>query len=205
MTRWGRIAFAGAVVAAACGPQSGPRTPGGAELVVLTADPAGGTGQASVTTARGSVDLTTAGAAAHVASASAPVVTAMSDADVTRVFGDTFASLPPAPQSGILYFSFESDRLTPESEALVPKMVQAVLSRSVPEVLIVGHTDTTGDPAANRTLGLERATAVRSLLIGAGLAPSLVEVVSHGESELLIATPDNTPEPRNRRVEITVR
>jgi peptidoglycan-associated lipoprotein len=32
-----------------------------------------------------------------------------------------------------------------------------------------------------------------------------ITVVSHGERNLLIATPDNTPEPKNRRVEITVR
>ena len=30
-------------------------------------------------------------------------------------------------------------------------------------------------------------------------------VTSHGEGNLLVKTPDNTPEPANRRVEITVR
>jgi hypothetical protein len=30
-------------------------------------------------------------------------------------------------------------------------------------------------------------------------------VTSHGEGDLLVKTRDNTPEPRNRRVEITVR
>jgi len=30
-------------------------------------------------------------------------------------------------------------------------------------------------------------------------------VASHGEADLLIKTKDNTPEPRNRRVEISVR
>ena len=62
-----------------------------------------------------------------------------------------------------------------------------------------------GDPRANLALGLKRAISVRNMLVAAGLAPSTIEVASHGEADLLVKTPDNTPEPRNRRVEITVR
>jgi outer membrane protein OmpA-like peptidoglycan-associated protein len=46
---------------------------------------------------------------------------------------------------------------------------------------------------------------VRALLVRAGLDAALIEVGSHGESDLLIQTADSTPEPRNRRVEIAVR
>jgi outer membrane protein OmpA-like peptidoglycan-associated protein len=62
-----------------------------------------------------------------------------------------------------------------------------------------------GDRRSNVALGLKRAQAVRAILVKAGLPPSLVDVTSHGEGDLLIKTRDNTPEPRNRRVEITVR
>jgi peptidoglycan-associated lipoprotein len=75
----------------------------------------------------------------------------------------------------------------------------------VPEVSVVGHTDTMGDPKANIALGLKRATSVRAILLGAGLAESTVVVTSHGEADLIVKTRNNTPEPRNRRVEITVR
>jgi outer membrane protein OmpA-like peptidoglycan-associated protein len=206
MTRLWHTAVVCAALAAACGPRSAPPTPGGVELIVLTADPAGGdSGRASVTNPLGTIELTSAGAAANIVSGRAPVQSAMSDADVARVFGDAMASLPLAPQSSVLYFLFESDALTPESAALLPKVLEAVVSRPAPEVLIVGHTDTTGDQASNLTLGLNRATAVRTLLLGAGLDPALLDVTSHGESALLVATADETPEPRNRRVEITVR
>jgi peptidoglycan-associated lipoprotein len=46
---------------------------------------------------------------------------------------------------------------------------------------------------------------VRTLLVDAGLDPSAIEVTSHGEAELLVRTPDNTYEARNRRVEITIK
>ena len=113
--------------------------------------------------------------------------------------------MPPAPRHFTLHFRFESDALTAESAALVPEILRTVKELAVPEVVVVGHTDTMGDPKANLALGLKRAISVRGILVDAGLASSVVEATSHGEADLLVKTPDNTAEPRNRRVEITVR
>jgi outer membrane protein OmpA-like peptidoglycan-associated protein len=129
----------------------------------------------------------------------------MSDADVKRLFGDALAALPPAPRLFTLEFRFESDALTEESNALVPEILRTVKGLSVPEVVVIGHTDTMGEPRANLALGLKRAISVREILVNAGLASSTIEVTSHGEADLLVKTPNNTPEPRNRRVGITVR
>ena len=41
--------------------------------------------------------------------------------------------------------------------------------------------------------------------IKAGLDASLIDVQSHGESDPVVRTADNTYEPRNRRVEVAVR
>jgi outer membrane protein OmpA-like peptidoglycan-associated protein len=46
---------------------------------------------------------------------------------------------------------------------------------------------------------------VRTLLAGAGVDSSLIDVSSHGESDLRVSTADDVLEPRNRRVEISVR
>ena len=124
---------------------------------------------------------------------------------MTRVFGAALAGLPPAPQHFTLQFTFESDTLTDASAALVPQILEAVKALAVPEVMIVGHTDTMGDRKSNVALGLKRAQAVRNILVKAGLPPTVVDVTSHGEGDLLVKTRDNTPEPKNRRVEITVR
>ena len=70
---------------------------------------------------------------------------------------------------------------------------------------VVGHTDTTGPAAGNLALGFKRGSAIRDLLVEAGLDRSAVEVISAGERSLLVPTPDGTLEPRNRRVQITVR
>ena len=129
----------------------------------------------------------------------------MSEEEVQRIFGDALSALPPAPVHFTLYFKFESDELTDDSRALLPQILNTVKQRSIPEVLVVGHTDTMGTPKANIELGLTRANAVRTLLVQVGLDPNTVEVRSHGESDPLVKTADETPEPRNRRVEISVR
>ena len=197
-----------AVLSSGCGPKriAQPTRPG-STLIALLPDPESGTtGRARVSNEFGSANLAAPRAATRTTADGPPgPVNTISEADVTRLFGDALAALPPAPRHFTLRFRFESDALTGESTALVPAILEAVKALSVPEVVVVGHTDTMGDPRANVALGLKRAMSVRNILVKAGLAPSTVEVTSHGEADLLVKTSNNTPEPRNRRVEITVR
>ena len=176
-------------------------------MVVLLPDPETGvTGRIHVSNGLGAVDLSAPRTATRVTGDAPPgPITTMSDEEVKRVFGAALAALPPAPRHFTLEFRFESDTLTAESIAVVPEILQSVKALPVPEVVIVGHTDTMGDRKANVALGLKRANSVREILATAGLARSTIEVASHGEGDLLVKTPNNTPEPRNRRVETTVK
>jgi peptidoglycan-associated lipoprotein len=197
------------VLAAGCSPKriAQPTRPTPPTVIVLLPDPeTGTTGRARVTNELGFADLASPGAATRVTADGPPgLISTMSDADVERLFGEALAALPPAPRHFTLQYRFESDELTDESTALVPEILRTVKRLPVPEVVVVGHTDTMGEPKANRALGLKRAISVRDILVEAGLAPSTIEVTSHGEADLLVKTPDKAPEPRNRRVEITVR
>jgi outer membrane protein OmpA-like peptidoglycan-associated protein len=81
----------------------------------------------------------------------------------------------------------------------------AAAKNAAQDVVVIGHTDTMGTQQANYGLGLKRAMMVRNLLVGAGLNRSSIDAISVGELDPLIKTPDETPEPRNRRVDIAVR
>jgi len=210
--RIGRVvfvaAFAAALEVACAGKHAAPAPPETARtLVVLLPDSdTGVNGRAFVTNKVGTTDLDATRDSSTASPSTAPTaVTTMSEEEVQRVFGETLSALPPAPIHFTLYFKFESDELTDESRALLPEILKTVKERSIPEVLVVGHTDTMGTPRANIDLGLTRATTVRNLLIQVGLDATLIEVRSHGESDLLVKTSDETAEPRNRRVEISVR
>ena len=201
-------AFAAALEAACAGKHAAPAPPETVQtLVVLLPDSdTGVTGRAFVSNKSGNTDLNAARDSSTATPSTAPTaVTTMSEEEVQRVFGDTLSALPPAPVHFTLNFKFESDELTDESRALLPEILKTVKERAIPEVLVVGHTDTMGTPKANIELGLTRANTVRNVLVQVGLDPSLIEVRSHGESDLLVKTPDETAEGRNRRVEISVR
>jgi outer membrane protein OmpA-like peptidoglycan-associated protein len=204
-------AIAASALLSACGPQQvrtpDPRT---ATLAILLADPDGSTGRATVSSkdpnAPASVELARERESTMVGLNRPPTrVTVLSEDEVKRQFGELLSALPPAPQSFTLYFRFESDELTAESRALVPDILRVVKDRPAPEVIVTGHTDTTGTPASNFELGMKRATTVRTLLGDAGFDPASIEITSHGEAVPLVKTPDDTYEPRNRRVEITIR
>jgi len=174
---------------------------------VLLPDPETGvTGKIGVSNEFGAVVVDTPRAATTVTANAAPGrLKTMGEDDVRQLFGAALDALPPAPKHFTLYFKFESDTLTDESAGKIADVLEAVKRLAVPEVVVIGHTDTMGDKKANVTLGMRRATAVRNVLVAAGIPTGLIEVASHGEADLLIKTKDNTPEPRNRRVEISVR
>jgi outer membrane protein OmpA-like peptidoglycan-associated protein len=197
-----------AMLTAACGPQriASPSRPE-SELIVLLPDAESGlVGRARVSNPSGSAELAAGREATQVATSQRPGPThILSDGDVKRIFGGALSALPTPPRRFTLNFRFQSDELTAEARALLPEILKTVKDRSIPDVVVVGHTDTTGTPTANIHLGLKRATMVRNLLVKVGLDASSIEVTSLGEADLLIQTPNETPEPRNRRVEIAVR
>jgi outer membrane protein OmpA-like peptidoglycan-associated protein len=194
---------------AACGPRrvAQPSGPSQTLVVLLPDDPKTEVqSKATVSNPTAGVELSHARDATNVAANRAPTPPApMTEAEIQKMFGATPSHLPPSVEHFNLYFLFESDELTETSRAVLPTVLSAVRERAVPEVTVIGHTDTMGDKKSNYELGLKRATTVRAMLVAAGLDPSLVEVASHGEGDLLFPTPDETADSRNRRVEITIR
>lgn len=206
---WSLLAAGMTLTGLACGPRrAGSPSPPGEDLIVLLPDrTTGAVGQIVVSNASGSVDISGSRQATEVRTGQAPSPPkTLDEATVRQIFGDALSAIPPDPAIFTLYFEFESNQLTAESRKLLPAILDLVVkARPAPEVLVIGHTDSTGAAPTNLALGMKRAATVRQLLIETGIEAALVEINSHGEGDMLIRTPDNTPEPRNRRVEIAVR
>lgn len=201
------IATLAAGAIAGCGPKRIPPLRPGQAQVVLLPDPGdAAVGRAVVSNNVGAVDLAAARESTTASPGRAPAaVTVLSEVDVNRLFGDTLAALPQTPAQFVLYFQFQTDELTEESRAVLPGVLDAVSSRPFPDVSVIGHTDTTGTADSNAELGLRRAGMIRNLLVAAGVSADIIEVSSHGEADPLVKTADGVLEPRNRRVEVTVR
>jgi outer membrane protein OmpA-like peptidoglycan-associated protein len=176
-------------------------------LIVLLPDDDGQVGEIVVENKGGTQVLTEPRQATEVKAAdtspTAPVT--MREEEVLRIFGEALAALPEPPIRFLLYFITGTPKLTAESKRQIPEILRAIEARKSRDITVVGHTDRVGSREKNQMLGLERAISIRSILVSYGVDPSGIGVVSHGEDNPSIETEDNVAEPRNRRVEITIR
>jgi outer membrane protein OmpA-like peptidoglycan-associated protein len=102
-------------------------------------------------------------------------------------------------------FRTGSAELTSASEGTLAKLGKALDNPSLSSYRfrIEGHTDTVGTPEQNKALSQARAEKVASFLeTKFGVAPDRLEAVGVGEDGLLVPTPDQTAEARNRRVHV---
>ncbi len=158
-----------------------------------------------VTNQGGASVVDQAGQGVEIASAtSAPKPVALSQAEIDKQWGEAIDNHPPRPVVFRLYFVLDTTRLTPESRAELPKVLDLIKQRPAPEAAVVGYTDRSGTAEYNYQLGLRRAQAVRRDIEAIGVPSELITVDSYGARNP--AVPTSQPyEPRNRRVEVTVR
>ena len=175
--------------------------------VVLLADADGKVGSVIVSNRAGSRTLDRAGSATRILdSDTAPTEpAAMTAAEIATTFGAALSAQPTPPRHFILYFEQGSTELTASSRGDFPAIVAVVREYASVDTSVVGHSDTAGDARTNLELSLRRALAVGALLAAGGIDPGALEITSHGEANPLVPTGDNVSEPRNRRVEVTVR
>ncbi|WBV44967.1 OmpA family protein [Pseudoroseomonas cervicalis] len=113
---------------------------------------------------------------------------------------------PDVPAVSItVHFATGSATLSPAAVKALAPLGRALNSEALGpyRFRIEGHTDTVGSEALNQSLSGRRALAVRELLVRQfGVNPARLEAVGYGQTQLLVPTPDQVPEPRNRRVQV---
>jgi OOP family OmpA-OmpF porin len=103
-------------------------------------------------------------------------------------------------------FAHGSAELMPDAVRTLDELGRALASKDLAayRFRIEGHTDTVGSSNYNRTLSERRAEAVVDYVARKyGVDPSRLQAIGMGEDGLLVPTPPQTPEPRNRRVQVT--
>jgi outer membrane protein OmpA-like peptidoglycan-associated protein len=176
-------------------------------VIVLMPDAGGKVGAIELRNRKGAVTLDKGGHALYVKDdKSLPAETKpVSDAEVKTMFAEAIDVQPAPPAQFILYFEFNSNKLTPASDELMIRVIDTIKQRNSDDISVTGHSDRAGSKKYNMSLSLKRAKLVRDILIAKGVAPETIQTTSHGEGNPLIPTDDNVPEPKNRRVEVIVR
>ena len=194
LARWVTVAVA--VLVAGC---AGPK-----ETIVLLPNPAGQDTAVTVTQGARQVVLAQPYAGARLSRGGAEAFP--SNAQEVQVrYGSALTARPLPPAQFTLYFVEGKDEFTDESKLIVDSVFAEIAKRPIPDVIVIGHTDSVGSDPANDVLSRQRAEVVRAAFAARGLAADKVVTVGRGKRELAVPTGDGVAEPRNRRVEILVR
>ncbi len=138
----------------------------------------------------------TSQAAAPRSTAPAPTRTAS-----TAPVGATEA---PSVSLSVEFASGSAD-LTPQARQTLDQLGKALSSSDLAQYRfrIEGHTDTVGSADYNKALSQQRADAVAAYLESKfGVNQDRLQAVGMGEEGLVVQTPPNTPNDKNRRVAV---
>lgn len=176
------------------------------ERIVLIPDPDGKTGSITVSNPAGSVTIDSPNHATTVIDSGKPPTppATMEKGAIDALFAEALSVQPKQPLHFLLYFEKDT-LLTANSDRMIPDIITAVKQREATDISVVGHTDSVGSREYNMTLSMNRANAIRDLLIRNGVDAGHIRTTSHGKENPLVPTGDNVNEPRNRRVEVVVR
>lgn len=106
-------------------------------------------------------------------------------------------------ESGIL-FPFDSAELKPEARDNLRKLARSLGDNARTEVLIVGHTDSTGRPEYNQGLSQRRARSAADYLSDQGVARRRLRTDGRGEDEPIAGNDTEDERQQNRRVELAI-
>ena len=117
-----------------------------------------------------------------------------------------------ARDGNILYVTFRSDNqfdvgsfiLKGGSQHDVARMAAILAEYDKTNILVTGHTDSTGSESLNQTLSERRAGAVRNIMVANGVSSGRVTTVGFGESQPIADNMTEYGRQINRRVEIKI-
>ena len=136
----------------------------------------------------------------------APQASTPRPAPSTRTASTAPAAATEAPSVSLsVQFASGSADLTPQARDTLDQLGKALSSSDLAQYRfrIEGHTDTVGSADYNKALSQQRADAVAGYLESKfGVKSDRLQAVGMGEQGLVVHTPPNTPNDKNRRVAV---
>jgi outer membrane protein OmpA-like peptidoglycan-associated protein len=105
---------------------------------------------------------------------------------------------------GDLMFDEGKSSLLPSATTAIDRLAQLMAVYPERSVRIEGHTDSSGDDAANQALSERRAVAVRDALIARGVDTVRIEAVGYGETRPIADNGTPGGRQKNRRIDIVL-
>jgi outer membrane protein OmpA-like peptidoglycan-associated protein len=105
--------------------------------------------------------------------------------------------------SGLLY-DIDSDRVRAEAAENLRNLAASLGKYPKTDLLIVGHTDSTGTNAYNQSLSERRAQSASAFLLGQGVSAGRLRTAGRGEGEPITTNGTDAGRQLNRRVEVAI-
>ncbi|HUE65114.1 MAG TPA: OmpA family protein [Rhizomicrobium sp.] len=116
------------------------------------------------------------------------------------------APAPAAQTNNVftVYFDWNSWKLTAEQLKVLTDVINSARAGGQTNIIIVGHTDTSGSADYNQKLSVRRANVVVEALVDMGARRAALHASGVGETDLAVQTGDNVREAKNRRTVVTL-
>jgi OmpA-OmpF porin, OOP family len=114
------------------------------------------------------------------------------------------ADLPKRFVFDHLNFDSSTTQLTPQSNQTVSDLIAIMKCFPNMAVQLEGHTDNTGDPEANKKLSVDRAEAIKAMLVSGGIGGDRVSTAGWGQEKPIAPNDTEEGKARNRRTELVV-
>ena len=128
-------------------------------------------------------------------------------AALDALVGKTFSAddLVKALNLMSIHFDTDSARISADSQAILAKAASVIKSAPAgTRIEVGGHTDNTGNAAANMQLSQDRAAAVASQLVSNGVDAAMLTSKGYGQDKPIADNGTEQGRAKNRRMEFTV-
>lgn len=105
---------------------------------------------------------------------------------------------------GTILFPKNSDSISVASRETLQHVAEILNEYADSNIVIEGHTDGTGTPAANLDLSEKRTKSVASFLSENRVSSDRIRVIGYGESQPLFSNSTASGKKQNRRVELII-
>jgi outer membrane protein OmpA-like peptidoglycan-associated protein len=106
-------------------------------------------------------------------------------------------------QSGILFDVNKSD-IRPDAETELEKLAEILAKYEDTDILLEGHTDSSGADDYNQALSERRAVAVKAFLVMHGVTGARMTTIGYGETQPVADNETVEGRQANRRVEVAI-
>jgi len=124
--------------------------------------------------------------------------------DTTPVVEEPSPPMLRESQFETVHFDFDKYNLRPEAKAALDNNYELLNEFSSAIIKIEGHCDERGTVEYNLSLGDKRAKAAQDYLVGLGIAPNRISIISYGKEQPVDPRSNEEAWAKNRRGEFRV-